>query len=142
MGDLISVASLFNYLPELPEALQKAVSEVVRKAAFDIQANAMNAHPFQNQTGFAEASIYVVTHDSSTYGQGVDQIPSGATLLPEVDKPASPTVAYVAWGASYGVYLELGTRNMPAFPTLAPAAELVRPAYLAALEAIEGSIEL
>lgn len=142
MADGVEIITLFNRFPELPAEIQRAVSRIVRKAAFDIQKEAQRHHPFQNQSSFAENSIYVVTHNSSTYGQGIDAIPQGASLLPEVEKPTSTTEAIIAVGADYGVYLEMGTVNMPAFPYLVPAAEKVAPAYVAALRALEDSLEL
>lgn len=134
----MSLLTMFNLLPECPEALQKAVSQVVRKAAFDIQAAAAANAPVD--TGFLRSSIYVVTHSESTYGQGSDNPPSGATLLDPVDAPPDDRTAYVAVGANYGIYVEMGTANMAAQPYLLPAAEAVKPAYLAAMARLEGPI--
>ena len=122
--------SLFNYLPLVPERVQKAAEEAVKKAAFDIAAIAMASHPFQNDTGFAESSIYVEVHSGENkYPYSAIEPPSkpGAELLPEIDHPSSRTIAYVAWGANYGIYLEFGTAHMGAYPTLGPAAEIVKP---------------
>lgn len=140
MASLVNVTALFNDLPVMPARLQRAIAKVVRRTAFAIMRDAQTQHPFKNDTGFAEASIYVVTARESTYGQGIDAMPPGGALLPSVPAPTSRTFAYVAWGANYGIYLELGTRHAPAFPTLGPAAEQERAEYLAALAEIEGEL--
>ncbi|HET9109676.1 MAG TPA: hypothetical protein VFN78_02510 [Ktedonobacterales bacterium] len=143
--DLVNITG-FNLLPEVAAQLPEIASRVVRKAAFDIQHEAMVNHPFNNDTGFAENSIYVVTHDSSDYGQNLMNMSGaqkpGAELLPEIERPSSRTTAFVAWGANYGIYLEMGTINAPAFPTLAPAAEIVRPQFQAAMETLEDQLVL
>lgn len=129
----------WNLLPEVPGALDKAISKVVRKAAFDIQRAAAQNAPVD--TGFLKSSIYVVTKGASTYGAAAENA-SGkngdAELLPEIDQPPNDRTAYVAVGANYGIYQEFGTVNMPAQPYLTPAAELVRPQYLAAMRSLEG----
>lgn len=135
----VEVIELFNLFPELPELLQRAVARATQKAAFDIQAQAARLAPVD--TGFLKSSLYVVTRATSTYAQGADQPPQGAELLPEVERPRSPTVAYIAVGASYGIYPEFGTVNTPAQPYLTPAAELVYPQYLAALKALHDEME-
>lgn len=157
----------FNRFPKIADEMHKAISKVVRKAAYDIAATAMKNAPVD--TGFLRNSIYVVTHDESTYGEELTRrtTPSSkptksgkprklskraqaikahmeTDLLPEVDKPDNDTTAYVAVGASYGIYLEMGTRYQPAQPYLAPAIEAVRPKFEAALgkidEHLKGSI--
>ena len=121
----MGLESLFNYLPLVPERVQEAAVEAVKKAAFDIQAIAALNAPVD--TGFLKSSIYVVTHGESTYGQGALDPPRGAELLDEIDRPSSSTVAYVAVGANYGIYQEFGTAYQPAQPYLGPAAEVVKP---------------
>lgn len=133
------VMVLFNLFPELPELIQRAVVKAVKKAAFDIQAHAAAGKP--RDTGFLKSSIYVVTKNASTYGQNLEGDGTGE-MLPEVEKPTSPTVAYVAVGANYGVYQEFGTVNMAAQPYLVPAAEYVYPQFIAALTELEASLEL
>jgi hypothetical protein len=128
----VYITELFNLFPELPELIQEAVIKATKKAAFDIQRLAAVGPP--RDTGFMKSSIYVVTKDSSTYGQNLE---GDGELLPEVERPESPTIAYIAVGADYGIYQELGTVNMPAQPYLLPAAEAVFPEYMAALETLE-----
>lgn len=122
---------VFNRFPELEGAIREAASKAVRKAAFDIQAAAQAQAPVL--TGFLKSSIYTVTHNESGYGE----IQGDGPLLPEVDKPPDDQTAYVAVGAEYGIYVELGTSKMAAQPYLLPAADFVRPAFIMAMEHLE-----
>lgn len=127
----------FNHFPQIAEAFKPAIQQVVKKAAFDVQAAAQSNAPVD--TGFLRNSIYVKTSDSSTYGQGAGSPPKDSYLLPEGEVP-DDTTAYIAVGANYGIYPELGTRFMPAQPYLAPAVEQVRPKFEAAASALESAI--
>lgn len=140
--DGVEVTTLFNLFPELPAAIQTAVKRAVRKAAFDIQADAMRGAAVD--TGFLKNSIYVVTEGSSNYERAAIRAgkKSDAEMLPEVDPPPDKMTAYVAVGADYGVYVEFGTINMAAQPYLTPAAEWVRPQFIAALKEIEKLLPL
>jgi hypothetical protein len=117
----------YNHLPQLIEALHKAMSEHVTKTAHEVRAGAVQRSP--DRSGFLESTIYLVTHDASTYGQGVQQPPEDASLLPEVDKPENDQTAYIAVGADYGLYVELGTVHDAAHPYLIPAADAARSAF-------------
>ena len=140
MADGVYITEIFNLFPELPELIQRAVVKATKKAAFDIQRLAAQNAPVD--TGFLKSSIYVELKDSSTYAQGVDSPPAGATLLPEVTPPEKATIAYIAVGANYGLFQEMGTVHTPPQPYLVPAAEAVFPAYEAALKALEDTLEL
>lgn len=131
---------LYNAFPELAAALRDAVSQAVRKAAFDIQKTAAENAPVD--TGFLKNSIYTVTSTASTYGQGASSGdgPPGNSLLEEVAPPTSSTEAVVAVGANYGVYVELGTAHAPAQPYLIPAAEAEAPKLTAALSRLEDAL--
>ncbi len=133
-GEMIIV---YDLLPEIAEKLDKALDEAVRKAAFDIQgkAQAIITANGQVDTGFMKNSVYVVTHDESTYND-VQAPEEGQELLPQVEKPKAHE-AVIAVGASYGVYQEFGTMHQPARPYLTPAAEFVRPQFIHALEKME-----
>lgn len=135
----MSGLSGWNLLPQVPGALDRSISKVVRKAAFDIQRIAMQNAPVD--LGALKGSIYVVTHKSSTYDAAVNAAESAnpqVELLPEVERPANDRTAFVAVGVTYGIYQEFGTTKMPAHPYLTPAAELVRPQYLDAMRSLEG----
>ena len=128
----------FNHFPQVAEALHKALSQVVRKTALDLQASAASKAPVD--TGFLRSSIYTVTSTDSTYGQAGSP-PGDSSLLPEVAKPEDDLTAYVAVGANYGVYVELGTRFMPAQPYFYPAVEEAKVEFQTALDAIEPTIK-
>lgn len=135
----------FNNWDEISNKWDKAISQVVRKTAFDIQARAQANAPVD--TGFLKASIYTVTWKSSNYGQGKRSKTGGKTkftgtyeLFPEIEKPYDDQTAYVAVGATYGEYVEYGTVHMPAQPYMTPAIEAVRPSFEAALGKIEDKL--
>ena len=128
----------FNHFPQAAEAFHTAMSQAIRKTAFDIQGHAASTAPID--TGFLRNSIYVVTHDESTYGQGAEPTKPGSYLLPEIDKAENDTTAWIAVGANYGIYLEMGTRFMPPKPYLAPAVEAVRPKFEDAMSRIEDAM--
>jgi hypothetical protein len=109
---------------------------MVRKAAFDVEAQAKARAPVD--TGFMRNSLYVVTKASSTYSQASsDTPPPGASLLPEIPKPTDDMTAFVAVGANYGLYVEMGTSRMAAQPYLIPAADMVRPLFIEALARLD-----
>jgi HK97 gp10 family phage protein len=123
----------FNHFDELATQFQTAISQVVRKSAFDIQAAAQSLAPVD--TGNMKSSIYTKTIDGDQYPGG------GSTSLVDNQVPGvDETTAYVAVGASYGIYVEMGTTRMPAHPYLAPAVEQVRPGFEAAMGAIESKM--
>lgn len=124
----------FNHFPEIAAKFGPALSQSVRKIALDVQAQAAAACPVD--TGFLRASIYTVTQGSSDYGQAGTP-PGDSYLMPEVATPGDAYTAYVAVGANYGVYQELGTRFQPAQPYFYPAVET----GLASLEAVMAKFE-
>ena len=128
---------LFDLVPELPQAIEDAVAEIVKKyAAATAELVASNAPV---ASGFLSSSVYYVTKEASTYGQAGTP-PKDAYLLPEVDHPATTTEFTVAVAANYGEYVELGTRYMGAQPFLIPAFEAMQQALLAALSDLEPGI--
>lgn len=132
----------FNIFPQVMAALDKAASQIVKKAAFDVQAKAANNITANDQidTGFMKSSVYVVTKSTSTYGAGVVAGSPGSALLSEVPPPETDTEALVAVGANYGLFQELGTSRLPPRPYLVPALEAVKPSFDAAMSALEAKI--
>lgn len=130
---------LYNKLPALSAALKKVVEQAVRKAALDIEREAKQRAPVQ--TGFLRNSIYAVTHEGSDYGQDAGSPPRDSYLLDEVEKPKDGQTAFVAVGANYGMYVEMGTSRMSAQPYLLPAADVVRPQFAAAMSQIEARLK-
>jgi len=125
----------FNKFDEFSEQLMKALGQVVRKTAFDVQAHAQSKAPVD--TGNLRNSIYTKTSEGSTY-PGT----AGEHLLADQTGDADEMTAYVAVAANYGIYQELGSTRTPAQPYLGPAVDSVRGSFEQALEAIEGQIKL
>ena len=126
---------MIDWSGDVIKALHGGISKAVRKAAFDVQARAADGPP--RATGFMKSSIYVVTHNSSTYGQGIQ---SASVLLPEIDKPTDDQTAFVAVGANYAAYVEYGTSKMAAQPFFHPAFDAVQPVFEQALAKLQGLI--
>ena len=159
------MATTYNHFPQAAEAFHEALTQTVKKAAFDIQAHAAKNAPVE--TGFLRNSIYVTAAWGSTYAEDLERVtapPSGLTksgkprklsakkqavkdkmqtdLLPEIAAdPYNDHEAWIGVGASYGIYLEMGTRHMAPKPYLAPAVESVRDTFETALERIEDAMK-
>ncbi len=123
-----------NRFPQIAANLRPVVSQLVRKAAFDIAANA--AANAAVDTGFMKNSVYVVTSSDSTYGGGGTP-PGDSFLLPEVAAPSDDCTAIVACGANYSVYVEMGTRFMAAQPFFFPAVDAGAASFAAVASAFE-----
>ncbi len=91
-------------IPAITAAAAAKAKLVVAKAAFDIEGRAKMAAPVD--TGFLKSSI-------QASGGGLEWV--------------------VSAGAEYSVHQEFGTRHMAPHPFLIPAAEMVRPSYIAAM---------
>jgi HK97 gp10 family phage protein len=89
---------------------REAVSQVVRKTALDIEADAKSRAP--EDTGLLKNSI-----------QASDMQPGDL-------------VTQVIVGAQYGRHVEFGTKKMKAQPFLTPAVEVNRKAFKAAMNAL------
>lgn len=128
----------FNHFGEAAKAFHTAISQVVRKTAFDGLANSQVVIRSNGQikTGFMINSGYVVTHDESTYGN-VQQPGEKQQLLPEIDKAENDLTAYWAFGALYSIFQEMGTRFLPARPFVAPGAEVTREPFEKSMSLIE-----
>jgi HK97 gp10 family phage protein len=142
---MASAEVVFNHFGPMADALAQATKQVVVKTAFDLQAAAVIQAPID--TGFLRASIYTVTSTSSSYGTTGKVAHFNAykalhqDLLPEIDEPSDDYTAYVAVGATYGVYVNYGTRYMAAQPFWEPAIDMVRPSFNAAMDAIRQKME-
>jgi HK97 gp10 family phage protein len=106
------VRVLMDKVPEFTDAMRQVADRNVAKAALDIEARAKG----------------------SIQSQGL--IDTG-NLLNSVQARRLGSMRWlVEVGAHYGIYLEMGTRFMPARPYLFPAAEYVRPSFYAAMRAL------
>lgn len=126
------MADSFNHFNSIADALGSACSKVVRKGAFDIQAQAVRRAAVD--TGFLRNSVYTVTSEGSSYH-------SGGKMLPEVPGPPDDQSAFAAVGAEYGVYVNYGTSHQPAQPFWEPAIDAVRPGFEAAVAAIQDKLK-
>ncbi len=128
----------YNRFPELAAQFGPILSQIVKKTALDLQGQAASRAAVD--TGFMKNSIYVVTSDTSTYGNA--GAPQGDSyLLPEVAAPSDQYTAYAAVGANYAVYVNYGTRFQPAQPFWEPAIDAVAPSFEAALGALESKLK-
>lgn len=140
------MATTYNHFPQIANALDDVLSQVVRKTAFDLQANmqAQIRANHQIDTGFMWGSVYVRTSDESTYSGTMEPQKKGQHKLDEVEAPPDKHTAYVGVGASYGWYQNYGTSRIPARPFLEPSIAITMPAFEEALarvdEKIKGSI--
>ena len=126
----------FNHFPKIAGFITKAVKQVVKETASDIQAVAAINAP--KDTGFLASSIYTINGKQSGYGRTTTLSSSGkrrrrkidtTNLLPEIPPPPDAYTAYAVVGASYGIYVEMGTRFMAAQPYFYPAVDSVRPIF-------------
>jgi HK97 gp10 family phage protein len=103
----------YNNLPRIAERVPEAVSAIIRKAAFDIEADA-KSHLWK--------------------GHGVDTGKMKSSIACEFP---SQTKAIIAPHTDYAIYVEFGTRRSRAIPFMRPAAEKVAPAFFAAMQRLE-----
>jgi hypothetical protein len=134
---------VFNNFPKIAGFITTAIKQTVKKTAMDIQAVAAINAP--KDTGFLASSIYTVTGTQSGYGKTTTISNTGkrrhkkldtTSLLPEIPPPPDAYTAYVVVGASYGIYVEMGTRFMAAQPYFYPAVDFVQPLFEAELSKI------
>jgi len=92
-------------IPAIMAAAQAQAALIVAKAALDVEGKAKMGAPVD--TGHLKGSVQA--------------------------KDISQLEWEVRVGADYGIYVEFGTSRMAAHPYLVPAAELVRPSFVAAM---------
>lgn len=98
--------SLTSRLPVIAAEMRPKAALAVQKTASDLEGHAKQNAPVD--TGYLQGSI-------------------------QAEQVAELT-SVVNVGAEYGVYVEFGTSRMAAQPYLVPAAETVRPAFIAAMK--------
>lgn len=108
--DVSSIEVRYNGLPALSAAAVLRTKTAVAKAAFDIEGNAKTIVPVD--TGNLKNSIQTALEPGGL----------GATVGPR--------------NVEYAIYVEFGTYKMRAQPYMRPAAEKVRPAFIAAMTQI------
>ncbi|MEZ0396834.1 MAG: HK97-gp10 family putative phage morphogenesis protein [Anaerolineales bacterium] len=103
----------YNHLDRIAAKLPEAVGAIVRKAAFDVEAN-------------AKAQLW--------QGHGVDTGKMKNSITSEFP---TQTSAIIAPHTDYAIYVEFGTKRMRAIPFMRPAAEKVAPAFIEACRRLE-----
>jgi HK97 gp10 family phage protein len=98
----------FNRFPEIIKGMERKASIVVRKTALDLEAGAKARAPVD--TGNLRASIQAVR--------------------------ITDTHWRVTVGASYGLYVELGTRHMGAQPYFGPTVRALRRSFQQAMRGV------
>ena len=119
-----------NQLPDLTPKMRQMLGQVVRKCAFDLEADAKAGAPVD--TGALRNSIHVGTANTSTYeaaATAVRSINPKAKLFPPLPNPPIMS-AFVAVGVEYGAYLEYGTVRATAQPFFIPAVDRMRPIFI------------
>lgn len=127
---------IFNLFPALARALRPACQTISSDTARFLEAAAAGGAPVR--TGFLASSVYSDTPKyGSTYGT-MGTPPGDSYALPPV-APGGPYESVVGVAANYGVYVNYGTRFMPAQPFFDEAianAQAAFPAEAAKLEAL------
>lgn len=101
----VSVSVKKNELPDRNAQVRKRVSEAVRWATFELE---------------AETKRQIVAFDF---------IESGDTLASAKGTPTGPTTGEVTLGTEQAVFGNFGTEKMAARPFASQAAEIVRPKF-------------
>jgi HK97 gp10 family phage protein len=103
----VTISVTFDKFPQIAAAMPEKTSQVVRKAAFDIEGQAKNRAPVD--TGALKNSISTEFEDNGLTG----------IIAPHVE---------------YATFVEFGTKRMSAQPYMTPAAEAVAPAFISAMK--------
>lgn len=97
-----------NHLGKIAAASRSLLSQIVRKGAFDVEAHAEMLVPVD--TGALKASI-------------------------QTEQTGDLSAAVTA-GMDYAQHVEYGTTRAPAQPYMTPAADAVRPGFIAAVKQV------
>ena len=103
----VTISVTFDRFPEIAATMPERTSQVVRKAAFDIEGQAKNRVPVD--TGALKNSISTEFEDGGLTG----------IIAPHME---------------YATFVEFGTKRMSAQPYMLPAAEAVAPAFVQAMK--------
>src|SRR6266568_1444388 len=131
----MTTGTSFNHFPLLASQIKPACKRVVRETAKDIQDMAVANAP--DDTHWLESSIYRATDQGVKYSgakfSGTGYQLQSKEMFPPV-LPDDDTSATVGVGATYGIYVEMGTRYMPAQPYFYPAVEWAFAHFMHALD--------
>jgi HK97 gp10 family phage protein len=138
------VVIVFDNLPLVAAHLQKAAADLVRTAAFNVEARAKSLAAVD--TGAMRAAIYTVTRDSSGYSAAAAEATSASAtaaehLQDEEPRPEKATSAVVHAAMDYSDFVEHGTGHMAAQPFMTPAAAMETPRLQQALRKLATELE-
>lgn len=111
MNISVSIQVKDNRIPQLIAAYPDMVSEVIRKATFDIEREA----------------------------KGICPVDTG-TLRNSINSEVQDYTGVVSTNVDYAGYVEFGTYKMAAQPYMMPAAEIVGPQFVQAIETLVRSL--
>ena len=135
---LIVVKVNTRILDKLRHELRGRLENVVKKTAFDIEAEGKRGSPVD--TGANRSSIYTTLSDGGdSYSPAASAARSQRPGLP-LQSPRSvegdKIEARIGPSTFYGILLEFGTTTMAARPYMTPALERSREPFLAAIKAV------
>lgn len=122
------------------DEMKRLVDEIVRKTAGDIEAAAKQSIQAGDKTG----KVYHLTnpkriHQASAPGQApATDLGTLVNSIQTVDTQRGDGEAEVVVGAEYGLYLEMGTKDIAPRPFLGPAVEAARPKFVYAIKKVTG----
>ncbi len=131
----MATGTSFNHFPLIASRIVPACKRVVRETAKDIQDMTVINAPAE--THWLQSSVYRATDQGVQYsgakftGTGY-QLQSKEMFPPEM--PSSDMEAIAGVGATYGIYVEMGTRFMPAQPYFYPAVAWASAHFMHALD--------
>lgn len=129
--------TFFNKFPEIAAAFGQIAEDIVTRTATELEYQIAQAAPVD--TGALQASVYKRTYAGNDMNEAISSKKGKARrqFFPMVKQPANQYEAFVAVGAKYGIYVELGTFKMPAQPFFYPAVDAVQ----ADFDQIAGDLE-
>lgn len=139
MTEAVRVILISDDFPRLVKALPVMATKIVKKTAFDIEAQA-KARCTAVDTGAMKSSVFTAISDGTTSYDG--HATEAASKRPGVKLFPAPTdfkegtvSALVGPSVEYAQHVEFGTESQPAQPFLIPAAEANRDVFVRAVAA-------
>lgn len=138
----IDIRTKYNHLPQISAEIRPTVSQVVRKTAFDLEAD-VKKEMAKKKSGrtYRRGSFYdIKTRKALEYRTHVASAPGEA---PAVDygqlinsiqtQHETDLTSTVGTGVSYATPLEYGSRKMAPRPVWRPVADKLRPMFIEAI---------
>lgn len=137
---MINVAAkvIFNNLPGYSVKAKSGISAVVGKAMFDVERVAKESMQGQ-KSGVIYHRPGGAQHQASKDGEA-PAIDTGVLVNSIMTLIESPLVAYVYTNTQYAPHLEFGTAFIGARKFFKPAADQLRPAFIAACKQVLNNV--